>query len=253
MRCSPAVRASELGVHHRPRDGGAPERHDPRVVAARVPRALDAAAAPRAAPDVERSGPTTRCRAAPRPSRCVRRPRAAERGAAAAAVSPRRLVLRVTGLGSVQPDPFYDAAVRSMGESWHAFLFGALEPGGTVAIDKPPPRSGPRWRARSIGFTTPVAAAAGGARRAARRSRCCSSWRACCGARRGDRLGGGARRAAGLGAHRAQRHHGLAGDRARTGRGRLVVRSARAGGRGRWRGGGSGDRARVQRRSSSRR
>ena len=57
---------------------------------------------------------------------------------AAAAAIAAAVVLRVTGLGRVQPDPFYDAAVRSMGESWHAFLFGALEPGGSVSIDKPP-------------------------------------------------------------------------------------------------------------------
>ena len=36
------------------------------------------------------------------------------------------------------PDPFYDAAVRSMGLSWHNFFFGAFEPGGSVSIDKPP-------------------------------------------------------------------------------------------------------------------
>jgi 4-amino-4-deoxy-L-arabinose transferase-like glycosyltransferase len=33
---------------------------------------------------------------------------------------------------------FYDAAVRSMSTSWHDFFFGALEPSGTVSIDKPP-------------------------------------------------------------------------------------------------------------------
>ncbi len=33
---------------------------------------------------------------------------------------------------------FYDAAVRSMASSWHNFFFGALEPSGTVSIDKPP-------------------------------------------------------------------------------------------------------------------
>jgi 4-amino-4-deoxy-L-arabinose transferase-like glycosyltransferase len=35
-------------------------------------------------------------------------------------------------------NPFYDAAVRSMGLSWHNFFFGALEPSGSLAIDKPP-------------------------------------------------------------------------------------------------------------------
>ena len=48
------------------------------------------------------------------------------------------LVLRLVDLGKVAPDPFYDAAVRSMGLSWHNFFFGAFEPGGSVSIDKPP-------------------------------------------------------------------------------------------------------------------
>ncbi len=47
-------------------------------------------------------------------------------------------VLRLTALGSVRLDPFYDAAVRSMSLSVHNFFFGAYEPGGSVAIDKPP-------------------------------------------------------------------------------------------------------------------
>jgi 4-amino-4-deoxy-L-arabinose transferase-like glycosyltransferase len=46
--------------------------------------------------------------------------------------------LRLVDLGSVRVDPFYDAAVRSMGLSWHNFFFGAYEPGGSVSIDKPP-------------------------------------------------------------------------------------------------------------------
>jgi 4-amino-4-deoxy-L-arabinose transferase-like glycosyltransferase len=74
---------------------------------------------------------------------------------AAAAAIAAAVVLRVTELGRVQPDPFYDAAVRSMGESWHAFLFGALEPGGSVSIDKPP---FDLWlqvaSTKSLGFTT---------------------------------------------------------------------------------------------------
>jgi 4-amino-4-deoxy-L-arabinose transferase-like glycosyltransferase len=47
-------------------------------------------------------------------------------------------VLRLVHLANVPPDPFYDAAVRSMGLSWHNFFFGAFEPGGSVSIDKPP-------------------------------------------------------------------------------------------------------------------
>ncbi|MGH2904958.1 MAG: ArnT family glycosyltransferase, partial [Solirubrobacteraceae bacterium] len=46
--------------------------------------------------------------------------------------------LRLIHLGQVPPDPFYDAAVRSMGLSWHNLFFGAFEPGGSVSIDKPP-------------------------------------------------------------------------------------------------------------------
>ncbi len=47
-------------------------------------------------------------------------------------------VLRLVHIGQVPPDPFYDAAVRSMALSWHNFFFGAFEPGGSVSIDKPP-------------------------------------------------------------------------------------------------------------------
>jgi 4-amino-4-deoxy-L-arabinose transferase-like glycosyltransferase len=47
-------------------------------------------------------------------------------------------VLRLAALGKVSPDPFYDAAVRSMTLSFHNFFFGAFEPGGSVSIDKPP-------------------------------------------------------------------------------------------------------------------
>jgi 4-amino-4-deoxy-L-arabinose transferase-like glycosyltransferase len=46
--------------------------------------------------------------------------------------------LRLIHIAQVPPDPFYDAAVRSMGLSWHNFFFGAFEPGGSVSIDKPP-------------------------------------------------------------------------------------------------------------------
>jgi len=47
-------------------------------------------------------------------------------------------VLRLIHIDQVPPDPFYDAAVRSMTLSWHNFFFGAFEPGGSVSIDKPP-------------------------------------------------------------------------------------------------------------------
>ena len=48
------------------------------------------------------------------------------------------LALRLWSIDHVAGNVFYDAAVRSMGNSWHNFFFGALEPGGSVSIDKPP-------------------------------------------------------------------------------------------------------------------
>jgi 4-amino-4-deoxy-L-arabinose transferase-like glycosyltransferase len=74
---------------------------------------------------------------------------------AGVAVAAGALALRLTGLSRVAPDPFYDAAVRSMGTSWHDLLFGALEPGGSVAIDKPAPSLWPQVAAtKLLGFGT---------------------------------------------------------------------------------------------------
>ncbi len=47
-------------------------------------------------------------------------------------------VLRLVTLGGTLTNPFYDAAVRSMGESWHNFFFAAFEPAAGTSIDKPP-------------------------------------------------------------------------------------------------------------------
>ncbi len=58
--------------------------------------------------------------------------------AVVALITPAAAALRLVHLAQVPPDPFYDAAVRSMGLSWHNFFFGAFEPGGSVSIDKPP-------------------------------------------------------------------------------------------------------------------
>jgi 4-amino-4-deoxy-L-arabinose transferase-like glycosyltransferase len=58
--------------------------------------------------------------------------------AVVAAITAGAAVLRLLHIDQVLPDPFYDAAVRSMGMSWHNFFFGAFEPGGSVSIDKPP-------------------------------------------------------------------------------------------------------------------
>ncbi|HEY7962380.1 MAG TPA: glycosyltransferase family 39 protein [Solirubrobacteraceae bacterium] len=55
-----------------------------------------------------------------------------------AAITLGAALLRLIDLGSVNVDPYYDAAVRSMGTSLHNFLLGAFEPGGSVSIDKPP-------------------------------------------------------------------------------------------------------------------
>jgi 4-amino-4-deoxy-L-arabinose transferase-like glycosyltransferase len=57
---------------------------------------------------------------------------------ALAAVVLGACALRFTALGSMPLNPYYDAAVRSMGSSWHAFLVGAFNPNASVAVDKPP-------------------------------------------------------------------------------------------------------------------
>jgi 4-amino-4-deoxy-L-arabinose transferase-like glycosyltransferase len=59
-------------------------------------------------------------------------------GAPLAAVMLVGAVLRLWSFDRVGANPFYDAAVRSMGLSWHNFFFGAFEPGGQVSIDKAP-------------------------------------------------------------------------------------------------------------------
>jgi 4-amino-4-deoxy-L-arabinose transferase-like glycosyltransferase len=55
-----------------------------------------------------------------------------------AAITAVGAVLRLWSFGRVGPNPFYDAAVRSMTLSWHNFFFGAFEPGGQVSVDKTP-------------------------------------------------------------------------------------------------------------------
>src|SRR3979490_2059706 len=68
----------------------------------------------------------------------MRRPLRQWEWAAVALITVAAAVLRLLYIGRVSPDPFYDAAVRSMGLSWHNFFFGAFEPGASVSIDKPP-------------------------------------------------------------------------------------------------------------------
>lgn len=45
---------------------------------------------------------------------------------------------RLGGLSHSPESYFYDAAVRSMSLSWHNFFFGAFDPSGALAVDKPP-------------------------------------------------------------------------------------------------------------------
>src|SRR3954452_6194335 len=54
------------------------------------------------------------------------------------AITGLALALRFWSFAHVPPNPFYDAAVRSMSQSWHNFFYGAFEPGGQVSIDKAP-------------------------------------------------------------------------------------------------------------------
>jgi 4-amino-4-deoxy-L-arabinose transferase-like glycosyltransferase len=68
----------------------------------------------------------------------MRTPAIPLRWVAIALITAAAAALRLVDLGAVRLDPFYDAAVRSMGVSWHNFLLGAYEPGGSVSIDKPP-------------------------------------------------------------------------------------------------------------------
>jgi 4-amino-4-deoxy-L-arabinose transferase-like glycosyltransferase len=68
----------------------------------------------------------------------VKSPNLSLRWLALALITALAAALRLVDLGAVRVDPFYDAAVRSMGVSWHNFFFGAYEPGGSVSIDKPP-------------------------------------------------------------------------------------------------------------------
>ncbi len=68
----------------------------------------------------------------------MRAPARGARWALLAAITLGAGALRFAHLGQVPGNPFYDGAVRSMGLSWHNFFFGAVEPSGAVAIDKPP-------------------------------------------------------------------------------------------------------------------
>ncbi|MEA2479336.1 MAG: hypothetical protein QOJ07_1258, partial [Thermoleophilaceae bacterium] len=58
--------------------------------------------------------------------------------AALAGATALAALLRFSQFGNVHPNPFYDAAVRSMAQSWHNFFFGAFDPSGSLSVDKPP-------------------------------------------------------------------------------------------------------------------
>src|SRR5436309_12839448 len=47
-------------------------------------------------------------------------------------------LLRLHGISGTHTNPYYDAAVRSMGQSWHNFFFAAFEPSARFGLDKPP-------------------------------------------------------------------------------------------------------------------
>ena len=55
-----------------------------------------------------------------------------------AAITALAAVLRFANFSQVPTNSFYDAAVRSMGQSWHNFFYGAFEPAAQVSIDKTP-------------------------------------------------------------------------------------------------------------------
>jgi 4-amino-4-deoxy-L-arabinose transferase-like glycosyltransferase len=83
-------------------------------------------------------GPLTLRRTTPRFDVLATGLTAAAPGAALAGIAALAAFLRFDAHGSMLLNPYYDAAVRSMGSSWHGFLVGAFNPNATVAIDKPP-------------------------------------------------------------------------------------------------------------------
>ncbi len=86
-------------------------------------------------PTLARKCPGSRRQAS---SRGVTRRLALAEWAALSLVLAGAAALRLAHVAAVASDPYYDAAVRSMGLSWHNLLFGALEPRATVSLDKPP-------------------------------------------------------------------------------------------------------------------
>jgi 4-amino-4-deoxy-L-arabinose transferase-like glycosyltransferase len=62
----------------------------------------------------------------------------ASTAAALAGITAIAAGLRLASFARVPPNPFYDAAVRSMAQSWHNFFYGAFDPSAGVSIDKIP-------------------------------------------------------------------------------------------------------------------
>jgi 4-amino-4-deoxy-L-arabinose transferase-like glycosyltransferase len=77
---------------------------------------------------------TTRPRVGARPLALTRR----GTPTAIAAITALAAVLRFADFSQVPSNSFYDAAVRSMGLSWHNFFYGAFEPAAQVSVDKTP-------------------------------------------------------------------------------------------------------------------
>ncbi|HZV73399.1 MAG TPA: glycosyltransferase family 39 protein [Conexibacter sp.] len=59
-------------------------------------------------------------------------------GAPLAAILAIAAALRLWSFGAVSGNPFYDAAVRSMSQSWHNLFVGAFDPTAMSAVDKAP-------------------------------------------------------------------------------------------------------------------
>ncbi|MQY34558.1 hypothetical protein SRB17_25280 [Streptomyces sp. RB17] len=57
---------------------------------------------------------------------------------ALAAVLVVAALLYAWGIGHAAIHPYYSAAIRSMASSWRAFLFGGLDPSGSITLDKLP-------------------------------------------------------------------------------------------------------------------
>ncbi len=78
--------------------------------------------------------------AAPRVARVVAGPARVARSVpwAVCIITAVAAALRFAEVDDVNANWFYDAAVRSMSMSWHNFFFGAFDPGGILAVDKPP-------------------------------------------------------------------------------------------------------------------